>query len=778
VEDNKRKLPLTITAAKNVRSKTRQKVTVKTEPNSFVTLAAVDDGVLQITDYKTPDAYSHFYASRALDVSSYDLYPLLFPEISARLSSTGGDGDLEMEKRVNPMPSKRVKLLSYWSGIRQANGSGEVVFDVDIPAFSGALRYMAVSYRDNCFGNGELTATVADPLVLSTAAPRFMSPGDTVALPVTVSNTTANAQRITATLVSSGPLKPVGATTHTVQVDGNSEASIPFAVSGNALGVGKLKVTVAAGPEKNEEEVELGVRPASPLQVVTGSGAIVGGQQQQLRIPVDGFMKGSVDYRLVIGRTPTLDLAKPLSYLLQYPYGCTEQVISAAFPLLYYDDLSKMVRKNAAVSNANAYVQDAIAAIRLRQLYNGAVTLWEGEGTEHWWATVYAAHFLIEAKKAGFDVENRLLSGLLAYINNRLRNKETILYYYNRDQQKKIAPKEVAYSLYVLSLASQANVPVMNYYKANPLLLSLDSKYMLAVSYAIAGDKARFREVLPSSFAGEVSNPQTGGSFSSDLRDEAIALNALMDADPANAQIPVMAKHVADKLRQRSWFNTQEAVFSFLSLGKIARAAAASTAKAEIIINGKRIATVAESPVKLTAAELGNSNIDIKTTGQGKMYYYWEAEGINELGTYKEEDSYLSVRRRFFDRYGKAITGNDFKRNELVIVQLTIQKTYAGTVENVVISDLLPAGFEVENPRTKEIPGMDWIRDAATPVALDVRDDRVNLFDNLSSQKQTYYYAVRAVSTGTFKLAPAAAEAMYNAEYHSYNGGGIIRIRE
>jgi uncharacterized protein YfaS (alpha-2-macroglobulin family) len=369
-----------------------------------------------------------------------------------------------------------------------------------------------------------------------------------------------------------------------------------------------------------------------------------------------------------------------------------------------------------------------------------------------------------------------VLNGILNYLNNRLKNKETILYYYNQSQNKKIAPKEVPYSLYVLALAGKPNVSAMNYYKSNPSLLSLDCKYLLSVAYAVAGDKAKFRELLPTSFSGEVSVAQTGGSFYSDIRDEAISLNALIDADPANPQIPIMTKHVGDKLKQRQWYSTQECSFNFLALGKIARAANKATVTAEIKVGGKTVGHVEGGAVKLNAKQLGGTNVEIASKGEGRLYYYWQSEGISASGSYKEEDNYIKVRRRFFDRYGRTIDGNSFTQNDLVIIQLTVEKSYSGSVDNVVISDMIPAGFEIENPRTKEIPGMEWIKDAATPVALDVRDDRINLFDDLTNGRQTYYYAVRAVSPGNYHMGPVSAEAMYNGEYHSYNGAGIIRV--
>lgn len=778
VEEKNRKMGVTINAEKTVRSRTHQKVTVKAAPNSLVTLAAVDNGVLQISDFKTPDPYNHFYATKALEVSGYNLYPLLFPELRTLLSSTGGDGEASMNKRVNPMPAKRVKVVSYWSGIVKANGSGEAGFEFDIPQFSGQLRLMAVAYKENSFGSAESNITVADPIVLSTALPRFLSPKDTVTVPVTITNTTGRSTNVTATLKVAGPLQIVGEKQQSVSLNPNSENRAEFkVVASPTVSVGKIAIEVNGLGEKFAEETEISVRPAAPLQVLTGSGIITNAASQKIAIPVSDFLPGSSDYQLVVSRSPALELGKQLRYLVQYPYGCTEQTISAAFPQLYYADLAEQMQLKAdAGSGANSNVLEAIRKIKLRQLYNGAITLWDGEGTEHWWSSIYAAHFLIEAQKAGFEVDRSLLDGILGYINNRLKRKETILYYYNQKQQKKIAPKEVAYSLYVLALAGKSNVSVMNYYKANPAILSLDSRYLVSVSYAIAGDRARYKELLPATFIGEISVPQTGGSLYSDIRDEAISLNALIDVDPQNPQIPVMARHVADKLKQREWYNTQECSFSFLALGKLAKAANKATISGDIKVNGKSVGKVNDKTVRLNAKQLGGSNIEITTSGSGKLYYYWQSEGISASGDYKEEDSYIKVRKKFYDRYGRAIAGTTFNQNDMIIVQITLEKSYSGDVDNIVISDLLPAGFEIENPRTKEIPGMDWIKEASTPTSLDARDDRINLFVDLKNNRQTYYYAVRAVSPGVYRMGPVGAEAMYNGEYHSYHGGGTITV--
>lgn len=778
VEESGRKIPVQITAAKTSRSKTHQKVTVKAVAGSYVSLAAVDNGVLQVSGFKTPDPYDFYYQKNALGVSAFDMYPLLFPELRGRTSSTGGDGDLSLEKRVNPIPAKRFKLMSYWSGLKKADGNGNVSFEFDVPQFSGQIRLMAVAFKDEKFGNAEATTTVADPVVISSSLPRFISPGDTVLMPVTISNTTAKTATGNATLAVSGPVKVVGASSQAINIGANSEGRAAFQIiAAPTVAAAKISVNVKALGEEFKEETDIAVRPPSTLQKLSGSGSVAGGQTQSIAIPQSDFMPGSFKYELVVSRSPVAQVADQLRYLVTYPYGCTEQTVSAAFPQLYYGDMVDALKLNPNEKQNAAYnVSEAIRKIKMRQLYNGAVTLWDGEGKADWWATIYAAHFLLEARKAGYDVDNSLVETMLNYLSNRLKTKETVDYYYNRDQARKIAPKEVAYSLYVLSLANRPQASTMNYYKAAGALLALDSKYLLSAAYAIAGDKRSFTSLLPSSFTGEESVQQTGGSYYSALRDEAISLNALVDVDPGNGQIPQMVQHVSQRLKSDRWLNTQERAFSFLALGKVARTAARSTATADVVVGGKTLATVSDKDWKGSSAVLKSGNVQLVTKGSGRTYYSWVAEGISISGAYKEEDNYLKVRRQFYDRNGQLLTSTTFMQNDLIIVGITLEKSYNMEIENIVITDLLPAGFEIENPRTKEIPGMDWIKDGATPTALDVRDDRIHFFVNATSPKQKYYYAVRAVSLGRFKQGPVSADAMYNGEMHSYNGAGMIRV--
>jgi uncharacterized protein YfaS (alpha-2-macroglobulin family) len=779
VEDAERKLPVSIIAEKSSRSKMKQTVRVKTRPGSKVTLSVVDEGILQITNYKTPDPFNFFYSKRALVVSAYDLYPLLLPEVKGKISSTGGDG-YDLSKRVNPLPNKRVKLVANWSGITDAE-SGEISFDINIPQFSGELRMMVVAYKNDGFGSAEGSMKVADPVVISAGIPRFLSPGDTALIPVTITNTTAKAAKGSVKMIIAGALRIIGSSAENINMAANKESKVFFKVlAADRIDVGKITLEVSALGEKFKEETDITVRPTTSLQKIRKTGAIAMNGSFKSSLQSGEFIPGSASHRLVVSKSPVVEFSDQINYLVQYPYGCTEQTISAAFPQLYFADLTDLMNSNKNLkAQANFNVQEAIRKIKMRQLYNGAITLWDGEGSEHWWATVYATHFILEAKKAGFESDPKLLNSLLDYLSMKVKNRDYIDYYYNRNQQKKIAPKEVIYSLFVMALAGKPDISTMNYYKQNIQLLALDCRYLLSAAYAIAGDKNKFREMLPGSFSGEVSIQETGGSFSSDVRDEGLALYAILIADPNNSQIGVMAQHISNAMKTREYLSTQERSFGMLCLGRLAKESAGTTAEATIKVDGKVVGNAKGKTLVLSSDKLKGNSLEINCSGTGKMYYFLESEGINKTGKFAQEDNFIKVRKRFFDRNGSPLYSMNFRLNDLVIVEITLEKTYSNTIENIVITDMLPAAFEIENPRIRELPGMDWIQNESQPIHRDMRDDRINLFVNAyGSGGQRYYYALRVVSPGTYKMGPVMADAMYNGEIHSYNGGGVVRVTE
>ncbi|MCC3158145.1 alpha-2-macroglobulin family protein [Hymenobacter sp. 15J16-1T3B] len=819
VEKPDSRLPVAIKAVAQSRSQTWQTVEVQTKPNAAVTLAVVDEGILQMKNYRTPDPFGYFYQKRALEVSAHDVYPFLLPELGT--SSSGGDG-YGLNRRTTPVPSRRVQLVARWSGVKRADGNGRVLVKIRVPQFSGALRLMAVAYKDDAFGSAEHTMRVADPVVISTALPRFLSPGDTIDVPVTLTNTTngtlqvrispqlngplkapaAYQEQITITAPGGKPVTAIGYKSQVLSLPPNAERRAGFRLFASGIGNGTFKVRVAVEkgalpkPERNPvqpqragasetftETIEIPVRPASPLQMRTGGGAVAGGKTQALDLRTD-FLPTSQRSQLVLSRSPMTEFSKDLRYLLQYPYGCLEQTVSAAFPQIYYPDLAATLgqTKKAQRYNPNYHVQEAIRKIESMQLYNGALSYWPGGDYDNWWATAYAAHFLLEAKRAGFAVNQGILDKTLRYLQYRVRKRETEPYQYfdasNIAREQTIAKKENAYSLYVLALAGLPDPVALNYYRANQRLLAQDSKFVLASTSALSGQTKGFRELLPRAFTQPAARRALDGSFYSPVRDLGLALNTLIDADPQNPLIAQMARQLSRQVKAAGWLSTQERSFALLALGKVARQNKNATVTATLADATGAVLGQYKGPQDLNVNNVAGRRLSLKTAGTGSLYYFWTLEGISPTGRVTEEDQYLQVRRQFLDRTGRPVGRAEFRQNDLVVVKITLQAgTYAGDVPNVAITDLLPAGLEIENPRIGAVRELTWATDAATPDYLDVRDDRINLFTTASQQPKSFYYLARAVSKGTFKLGPVSADAMYNAEYHSYNGAGTVRVR-
>ena len=781
VDNPRNKLNLNISAVKSSRSNTSQTISVKSAPGAYVTIAAVDEGILAMTGFQTPNPYNFFYGKLALAVKSYDMYALLFPELKSINSSTGADASESMllDKRTNPLANKRVKLISYWSGLIKTDISGNASFTIPIPNFSGKLRIMAAAHKNNQYQSAQSDMTIADPLVISSGVPRFLSPGDTFQMPVNLTNSTSKTTGVQVQVTTEGPVKVLGSSSQNTQVNANKENTVVFTLCTTPqTGSARIKVSAKGSAEPTAELIDITVRPASTLEKTSGDGMIEANQLAKITINTNGFIPSSIERAFVIGKSPFIQYGKSLEYLVKYPYGCTEQSISAAFPQLYYADIAASLSRTNSMKNMVAgNIDQALYKIGMCQLYNGGISLWSDWGEVNWWTTVYACHFMIEAEKAGYDIDKKILDKSLGYLEMRLKNKESIDYTYNRDQKKKIAPKEVAYSLFVLSLARKPSKATMNYYASHPDLLSLDARYMLSAAFSLAGDKSTAQKLCPASFSGEESVPVSGGSFYSPLRDKAITLYTLLETNPNSSQIPGLAKTVGQALKLQNTYSTQELAFSLLALGKMAKQANQTNITAKIS-SGNLQKNYSDGVINLTQKDGLQSLVQVNTSGSGKLYYYWSAQGIPAGNSTRSEDKGLQIRRTYYDRFGKVIQAPySFKQNDLIVVKLSLIADNEN-VDQVVVTDILPAGFEIENPRITDVPGTSWIKDMSVPQHADYRDDRVFFFTNASPSVRHFYYVVRCVNRGNFILGPATADAMYKPDYHSINGAGRIRISE
>ena len=792
VADNDTKLPVAITAVTKSRSKTKQTIRVKTARNAQVTVAVVDEGILQLKNFKTPDPYGFFYQKRALEVDSHDLYALLYPELSLKSrSSTGGDG-YDLEKRVNPLSNGRVKLVALWSGILDAGFDGEAEFTVDVPQFSGDLRIMAVAYKDNAFGSANSNMKVADPIIISTGVPRFLSPGDHLDLPVNLSNTTQKPAQITARLSLTGPLVADSVNVQQLTLQPGRESRALFRISAQqVIGAGTITITANGLGETFTEKTGITVRPAASLQKTTVAGAVVGGKTQTLQL-AGGFLPGTARASVTLSRSPVAQYGRELSYLLGYPHGCIEQTISKAFPQLYFADLAKQLSTNTYFVRAGdndlnpaTNVRQAIQTVESLQTPNGGFTMWpgmtaisDGRSNVDEWASTYAVHFLAEAQKAGYEVRASVLSSALDYLTT-LTNNPATENAYTFDEAggrtaRKVASRTSIYALYTLAVAGKANRSSMNFYKQNNGLLTSDGRYLLAATFSQIGDTRSYTSLLPKRFTDNTTGRQTGGSYASPIRNLALVLDALVESDPNNLQIPTLARQLASAVKQADYLNTQEASFAFLSLGKLARQTASSTATATLTASGKSLGNMNGALLNLKRVPT-NIPLTLQASGSGNVYYFAQSEGIPANGKISEEDNGLRVRRTYLTRDGQPMGA--IRQNDLVVVKITLTSTNGLSVENVVVTDLLPAGLEVENPRLTEPRDMAWIQKPSTPDYFDLRDDRINFYTTATGTEKTFYYLARAVSKGRFVVGPVSADAMYNGEYRSYNGAGTVVIK-
>ncbi len=782
VDDASAKLHVAISAPEKSRSGVKQTFTVKTAPGAEVTVAVVDEGILQITDYKTPDPFSWFYQKRALGVTSYDVYALLYPELRRSSSPAGGEA-YDLSRRINPLTGDRVKLISKWSGLLKANPSGECTFTIDIPQFSGALRVMAVAYKGKQFGSAEKTMKVADPVVISMSLPRFLSPGDNCVVAVSMTNTTAKGGNATVQLSSTGPASVVGKSSTSANLKAGAEEIAVFTVNADkGIGGATITATVNALGQKFTQQIEIPVRPAAGLTFITGSGSVAAGSAKTFKATSDLYPKG-IKSSLILSNSPAVEFAKNLDYLVRYPYGCLEQTVSAAFPQLYLADITKMfpavAGRNFNQGGSPGYnVQQAILKIENMQLYNGGLSLWPQGGSVDWWSTAYAAHFLIEAKAAGYEVNRKMLDATLKFLVQKVKEREMETYFYIENgirKSKSIARREILYSVYILALADMAPVSTMNYYKSLLASLSSEGRYLLASAYMLAGDVKSFRKVLPNVFGTEKAINEFGGSYSSYLRDRSIALNALLQSDPDNPQIGELLKSISIEMKNARYYSTQETAFALLAIGKHARKAKLSEISAQIKVDGKPVGEFKNKNIQL-AADINNKSVTITASGKGTLYYYYELSGVKLTPPAADVDNYLMVRRRFLDRNGNSLNSNNFKQNDLIVVEITAKSQTGMNVENVAITDILPACFEIENSRLVAEREMDFTKNRSVPEYTDIRDDRISFFTALNGTAKTFYYTVRAVSKGTFVIGAVSADAMYNGEYHSYSGSGKVTV--
>jgi uncharacterized protein YfaS (alpha-2-macroglobulin family) len=778
VDRESNRLHPTIKAPAELRSNHALPVEVTTEPGAVVTIAAVDEGILQLIAQRTPDPHAYFYRKLALGVSTNDIFTELLPEVKPRGKANAGGGEnLEgLAQYVRGDSIRRAKPVAFWSGAIVADAKGRARAKFEVPDFQGGVRVMAVVHHGRHFGSADATTRVHDPLVLMPTFPRFLNVHDQVSVPVTVRNDTGRAGSFVILseakdLSRAGDPSPSARLRMTASIPNGSEKTVYFPLTAPPqAGEVVLDITVSGNGETAKASQSVGVRWDLPLESVESTGRFNESSAVFRNNALQQFVPGTVERTLAISPLPIVQFRGKLAYLLHYPYGCVEQTTSSVFPLVYFGDIAQELDPDAFKKGDPAVLIAAgIRRLGTMQQHNGGFSMWPyGEGADPW-GSVYATHFLVEAKRAGHEVQPAMLDAALAYVATDAKAKAN---YDTWELQR------VAYALYVLARGGKPDLGTMDYIREHHLnQLSAESKALLAGAYAAAGNPRMIDSLLAGINDVEEVNRQTSANFSSTIRNRALLLMAMLDAAPDDPRIPQLVERLTRDLKD-AWWSTQEASFVLLALGQLAhRQHVLAPYGGTVLVDGKPAGEFTSKTVLFR--HIRGANIVVRMNGgykPGAAYYSLETRGIRTAESFKPESNGIKVTRELLTRDGAA--AGDIKQGDLLVSVITVESTN-GSLNNVVLQSLIPSGMEVENPRLTSSETFTWITgEMSACTNVDIRDDQVLYFVELpSSGKLTYYTLLRAVMPGTYPQPPVFAEAMYARGNRAVGERGVVAIK-
>ncbi len=748
-------------------------------------VAAVDEGICALTDFATPSPLKYFLGQRALGVEWFDLYSALMPEIEAEAAGAshapGGAGAL-LRRRLNPIRANRFKPVALWATAVRAgtNGEAEVVFDV--PEFTGELRLMAVAWTAERLGSGQCAVKVRRPLVVQPALPRFLAPDDECVLGLSIFNDTGADRDVQVTVTCGGPLQ-AGEAARTVRMKsgGSENLAIPLR-AGRVPGKAVCAISVEAGEERYSESIELAVRPAVAPVSRASSGAVEGGASAILTAPTN-WLAETVHFDLWASAQPDVKLKGALDYLLHYPYGCLEQTASQGFPLLYLADLANRLHAQSMGEEETApLVQAAVWRVLSMQQTGGGFSPWPYSTLNAGWTGIYATHFLVEARKAGVPMPPDRLEAALVALRNRLDMAPPMDADPSRDPWQDDM-EERAYACHVLALAGQPEHGWAGRLREVAPRLRAGARAHLAAALMLGGRPREGAPLLEGLGLADAPAPtrRLGACLNSPVRDAALALSAWLDIDPRAASVPLLVKRLESLQVDGTWFTTQDNAAALVALGKFARLVPADRTpfRGRLVAAGQPAVEFSETKeLRWSSKEPGSvAALTIENAGPGRCFYGARVEGVPADGTAAEEDRGFSVRREWLDVKGRPWPTNVFAQGDMVIVRLTVD-TGGRSLDNLVLTDLLPAGLEIENARLATAQVVPWIDEkSAWCVHRDARDDRLLLFSGAVTGRAVFYYAARAVTPGRFVVPAVMAEAMYDPAIRSVNGRGSVEVR-
>lgn len=772
----------------------------KTEGATFAVVAAVDEGILQLTRMKSPDPFEAIFAKRALGVSTFETIGwtlLLKPQGPSKAS--GGDEEGGAAGRVQP-----VKPVALWSGVVPIGPDGKVEVKLDVPQYRGQLRVMAVTAGPSRMGRAAASVTVKDPIVLSTTLPRFVVKDDVLHIPVFLTNLSGAPQTVKVTLAAeplavpglapsplpASPLVFVGKSQGEAKLANGGSATLVFQVRANtAVGAAKLRVVARAGSHESREELDVPFLPAGPRERIVQRLEVTA-STVDLKPALAGWVPTSERSTFWLTGNPYADSFDHLKHLIHYPYGCVEQTTSSARPLLFVGNLVDNVDPAfTAGGKLDEMVMSGVHRLLSMQTSAGGLAYWPGGTDPYGWGTAYATHFLLDAQKAGYAVPQDRLDEILKWIQDEVaryeRGELREEYWHSHEAE--------AYLHYVLALAGKGHkARLQQLVERSPAKgdgQALERRYMLQAALYLAGDR-RYEAELRNPDASAVSDERKNDwSFYSDRRRRGFMLSTFSDLFGADAGGEALAQRVAEALKRPSaWYSTQELVWGVTGLGKRVGTVDRKFKAGKLLADGKAIEARPprgngsdRSWGLARASEYRTLSLEVKERGQGKLYVLVSSEGVREQPEVQYGGEGLSLSRTWRTLDGATIDprSQETPLAGLVFVELAVTNQTGEDVQNIALVDRIPAGFEIENPRLGRGTRPEWADpdEAWAPDYMDVRDHELAVFGKIPARgTKKVVYAVRAVTAGTFTLPPAEASAMYDPSVWAREEGGTVRV--
>ncbi len=799
LDRNDRNLRISIDAPESMEPEKTLKATVNIEnfgqaggKTAYVTLAAVDVGVLNITDFKTPDPFAFFFAQRRYHVDLYDLYGKVIENMDGARASLAYGGDIDLSGfRGSKRDRAEIKILSLFSGLVQADEQGRATFEFEIPDFNGRARLMAVAFTDGDFGAGQTEVLVKAPIVAELSTPRFLAAGDKSTATLDLHNMSGKDRNVSVKVSVEGPLALEGGE-HQIALKDNQRTTLGMALSGvDNFGVGKINVAVNSEEISISRTWELSVRPAHPGIVRPERRVLKPGEEMAVAPAMgENIMENTLDVHLAVSPNPPLNLSHILENLFQYPYGCLEQTASSAFPYLYLDtEVSKRLGVEAVDDKERGdRVEKAIVRVAGMQRSGGGFSLWGGDDSEEaLWLTPYATHFLLEARDRGFAVPDSMLQKALDRLDEKLKSDARFSVSV-MESSPELLFADKAYCAYVLARLNRAPLGTLrNLYDNHRKLASTRLPLVhLGIALRLSGDIPRGDKAIKEGLSKKREGYYYIGDYGSTLRDTAMAIRLLRLHNVEISDMQALVLSLDDLLRNRKYFSTQEqnAIFlAGLSLTEVKKDwAGGLTVGSET----EQISSSERYVKRLDAGALA-SGISFKNASEIVLYSSTLVSGYPKTAPAPEE-KHAIVGRQYFTMEGKPVIEGAFKPGQLILAHLKI--VALENIPDALVIDLLPAGLELENQNlthsekldTIKIQGVDLKKEMENQSIrhMEFRDDRFVAAMELH-EKQTHHllYLVRVVTPGVYRLPAPYLEDMYRPEIRAIGKeSGVITVGE